>query len=222
MRTLGLIEVMNLSKVTRLKIWTYTYKCLLQNSCPVCFVMVQRPGHLTEGGQKPNFSKRNSGKLFLAGNLYLTTTLFAYHILGLHVLLPGDSAPWPEPWAWGSLFIFALALSQVLTYVLKCHVAFRKSLAHVVSRWPALCQPAWWHPNVSRGGNMRNTSPSRLLSSKAQYGGNEDCDLWLECHELGNCPRRWTWKGTGKLEWGSFLQGIASSVCGPRMLCSWL
>lgn len=49
-----------------------------------------------------------------------------------------SDAPPPPP------RIFSLASSQPLTCDLKGHAALRKSLAHVVGSWPALCQPARW------------------------------------------------------------------------------
>lgn len=62
--------------------------------------MVQMPAHLSEGGQDPNFPPKEHRKIVSSwqGDWYLlSTTVFAYHVLSLHVPLPGDSAPWPEP-----------------------------------------------------------------------------------------------------------------------------
>ena len=131
--------------------------------------MVQTPTHLSEGGQDPNFPPKEYRKIVSSwqGDRYLlSTTVFAYHVLSLHVPLPGDSAPWPEPKEPSRASperaedssperssqsdapplprIFSLASSQPLTCVLKGHAAFRKSLAYVVDSWPALCQLARW------------------------------------------------------------------------------
>lgn len=68
--------------------------------CCCCSLMVQRPTHLSEGGQDPNFPQKEHQKIVSSWQrdwYLLSTTVFAYHVLSLHVSLPGDSAPWPEP-----------------------------------------------------------------------------------------------------------------------------
>ena len=154
--------------------------------CCCCSIMEQRPTHLSEGGQDPNFPQKEHQKIVSSWQrdwYLLSTTVFAYHVVSLHVSLPGDSAPWPEPKEPSRALqraenssperscqsdppcIFSLASSQPLTCVLKCHAALRKSLAHVVDTWPGLCQPSRWGPDARRGGDMRKACLSRLLSS---------------------------------------------------------
>lgn len=117
--------------------------------------------------------------------------------------------------------IFSLASSQPLTCVLKCHAALRKSLAHVVDSWPAVCQPSRWGPDARRGGDVRKACLSRLLSpTRPHTEGIRTCDLWLGYPELGHHLRPRNWEGDGKLEWDSFFQGRAPRVCGSGLLCS--
>lgn len=206
--------------------------------------MVQRQTHLSEGGQDPNFPQKEHEKIVSSwpGDWYLLSIAdFAYHVLSLHVPLPGDSAPWPEPkepsWAFQkelrtalqreapSLIptppcIFSLVSSQSLTWVLKCHAALRKSLAHVVHSWPALCQPCQWGPDPSRGGDVRKVCLSRLLSpTRPHTEGIRTCDLWRGYPELAHHLRPRNWEGDGKLEWDSFFQGRAPGACGSGLLC---
>lgn len=133
--------------------------------------MVQRPGHLSESGQEPNFPKKDIGRLFLLvreTGISLPLLLFTMfstsmcHSLGIqhHGQSPGSPLghmgceqlsreKLPVP---GFPLFFSLASSQPLTCDLKSHVALRKSLVHVVDRWPALSHPARWDPDVNGRG----------------------------------------------------------------------
>lgn len=122
---------------------------------------------------------------------YLTTSSFAYEALSLHVPLPGDSAPWPEPrelWAPSELgmaphrealyfrLLSVITVAGGSSVLLSESQVARKSLAQGLDRTLMVC------PVRSKCKQEKACEKGLLLSflsSQVQVRGEEDYDLWL-------------------------------------------